>query len=1120
MEAPQATLQVGDLLYFEFESQAGDDDTSSYILGRADGSVAALPLRGLCEAGESPGAACVFELQAQSTWTRLEQYKHVLESTGTPALEGPKAPETRSAYLDAEAERATQRKGMHSSKGRPVRYGSTVQLLHVATRSYLCTSRRRGEDASSASFGGTVVCLDRDAGESGWFRVMPRLRVHNEGQCVRSGDALMLVALGTGHALLLVGGALHAVDLSLHPAAVVAASLSGFHAHLYRSSKEAEREGVLKSGVSCTFYHKEVGAFLLADRGNEAATEAPGPVRMAVGAADASPTYAIWQVLHEAPMRGDVCQWAGRFRLRHAATGKYLAVRPKPRGEARGDSLLVVTLLSATEALDSPEATVFGFVPQYSQSGDILCAQFLKICHHATQAYLHANVAASSGDPTAAASADGEGGEGGGGGNGGGGGGGGVAGAAIHLHATTRAYDTDIFGVGLVDDAIIHDMGSALAMLPALHAFIARAESHPKPADGGGRSLDMGLATSRLVELIRFVTESDNSDPFTREGIPVRHRQRMLGDFGVIGLAVECIQAPFRSELFTREDIDVRGKAESGTSAVDREAMTLRSLGVLAMRLARHLLREQDENKSSALPLVESLLQLLPCDIGVSDVLAELFTNNAMVERVPDATIALFIELIRSKGRRPMFVRFLEVLLTCGEKPVRKNQWRVAEMLLGRAKDLLLTVEIDEASGRVLVCGDPTYFPHLEVGTAAASSPREAPGGQRRVDLLEWLDSTEAETVGYFAALSSLFASCVRGRNLVVTPQLQQLLPFEVLLAVITNKQLAARHLDVPRAFVRIVHDLYVNNDLYAGDGRPCEKHPPMVVLKTVRRWGELERHAQKRMLTTRHQLEQRPGAPLWSRFDGLKRYALSYLMGFTAGDAHRIAQNKMVLELVRVVHTLIGCGFYRAVELESMIEPVLRLLDGRRDVVGLDVDPGDGLDKDRRARYARRATIAYDTVVIMEAKRVLCEILKLICTVRLDLRLSHLLGMYHEHAIRLRAGQPPLSYAPEGGRSSFGSSLGGTSASITLTRETTQVSSTMTRYRHPPPSLTFSHLLSPSLTLSLRPAPRRSTSTPSSASSPLAALPPTMRRRCCPSWATAGCPRGGPSGPPVTWCP
>ena len=100
------------------------------------------------------------------------------------------------------------------------------------------------------------------------------------------------------------------------------------------------------------------------------------------------------------------------------------------------------------------------------------------------------------------------------------------------------------------------------------------------------------------------------------------------------------------------------------------------------MRLMYHILNDQDDNKNNSLHLVSPLLRLLPCGIGSSDVLTELFEDNPKVDNVPDGTIKMFIDLIRKKGRLARYVRFLETLLTCRGKAVRPNQWRISSMLL------------------------------------------------------------------------------------------------------------------------------------------------------------------------------------------------------------------------------------------------------------------------------------------------------------------------------------------------------------------------------------------------------------------------------------------------------
>ena len=135
------------------------------------------------------------------------------------------------------------------------------------------------------------------------------------------------------------------------------------------------------------------------------------------------------------------------------------------------------------------------------------------------------------------------------------------------------------------------------------------------------------------------------------------------------------------------------------------DMVELRCVCVLAMRLVRHILRERGENKMLALPLVPKLLNLLPCGIGSSDSLTELFANNAMVDRVPDSTIMMFIELIRTKTRHQRYIRFLETLCSSHGKAVRPNQWRIARMLLEEAPDLLLHLRLEPAKGCVASSG-------------------------------------------------------------------------------------------------------------------------------------------------------------------------------------------------------------------------------------------------------------------------------------------------------------------------------------------------------------------------------------------------------------------------------
>ena len=100
--------------------------------------------------------------------------------------------------------------------------------------------------------------------------------------------------------------------------------------------------------------------------------------------------------------------------------------------------------------------------------------------------------------------------------------------------------------------------------------------------------------------------------------------------------------------------------------------------------------------------------------------------------------------------------------------------------------------------------------------------------------------------------------------------------------------------------------------------------------------------------------------------------------------------KNKMLREIIRLVYELIRHGFYSTDELAPMIPSMLILLDGRGDRIRPHDEPSV-------ERYQKKVMIDCDTVVVMECKLWILRMLQLICTVRLDLRLSALLNVYFD---------------------------------------------------------------------------------------------------------------------------
>ena len=156
-----------------------------------------------------------------------------------------------------------------------------------------------------------------------------------------------------------------------------------------------------------------------------------------------------------------------------------------------------------------------------------------------------------------------------------------------------------------------------------------------------------------------------------------------------------------------------------------------------------------------------------------------------------------------------------------------------------------------------------------------------------------------------------------------------------------------------------------------------------------------------------------------WNRFDGLKEYLLNYISHFHNQVATQVNENKLVLLLLQAAYHLLRFGFYSAQEVASVIPIFLKVLDGRGDKVGL-----PNLSESTNS-YEQRVDNECNTLIIMECKlwcyavtracstasygplasepsnlacstmRRCCRVFSLVCTMRVDIRLSKLLLQY-----------------------------------------------------------------------------------------------------------------------------
>ena len=333
-------------------------------------------------------------------------------------------------------------------------------------------------------------------------------------------------------------------------------------------------------------------------------------------------------------------------------------------------------------------------------------------------------------------------------------------------------------------------------------------------------------------------------------------------------------------------------------------------------------------------------------------------------------------------GRQARYIEFLIVLCQCNGLAIRVNQWRICQLLLSEASELLPSLSVapaasKKAAPKVIISGDATYFPFIKGGS---------------MDLVEWLQqehkgssNDQKGPVGYFESCLGLFAALVEGRNLRNGPALRERLPYDLLATMLTDERLRsvktrpdgrAVGLGICARVASIIRALYVD----------AEPHQLMARVKPVRIWQNVPVAAESGALSSRLTTKL---AICWKQFDPLKAFLAKHIAKFHRMDATMIGENRVVLELLRLLLSLMRLGFYFSSELVPLLPNLLKLLDGRGDTIG----PQDVGTSGKR--YIKKTTIHVDTVVIMDCKVEVCRILQLLCTVRLGLRLSQLLDRY-----------------------------------------------------------------------------------------------------------------------------
>jgi hypothetical protein len=233
----------------------------------------------------------------------------------------------------------------------------------------------------------------------------------------------------------------------------------------------------------------------------------------------------------------------------------------------------------------------------------------------------------------------------------------------------------DAFLLSIVYDDVAHKTNTISNYIPVLQHFILKPRYIPKQ---GQRPFlnqeEHDVLEATLVQLIYFCTESSDTDPFQRSGVPIAENQDMLRDAGIVDpLLRVMLEVPFRPQVREKLINQARIRVITENRSLPQRAVnpeelhadpTLTHILRLVYKcIYQFLMGECRENELSIACHFEFFQSQLSYGLDAAHMMMELVSNNRpIIDCVKPRHIDVFIEMIRKSGRDPILLEFLKVL--------------------------------------------------------------------------------------------------------------------------------------------------------------------------------------------------------------------------------------------------------------------------------------------------------------------------------------------------------------------------------------------------------------------------------------------------------------------------
>ncbi|TMS38971.1 hypothetical protein L596_005581 [Steinernema carpocapsae] len=908
--------------------------------------------------------------------------------------------------------------------GCEVKYGTTIQLLHVKSDKYLTMQKN---SPAKLERNAMKVYLDRAGNEGSWFMVEPVYKHSFIGDNVTAGDRISLVPYtngnNTGHN-----------KQQLH--------LSRMLLPDHRSACEFDenQQNIVKSGDVVRLFHADQQTFLTLDSTPKEQKDVVF-LRMTnrPSAADATSSRALWevQVVQKEAYRGGAASWRECYRFKHLATDKYLTVVPisylSHMRETRRPSLVSVKAIeepSSSNTLHLPGLKQIQDEPKYvlypidcsdpanelsllfeldpctltKRESRIPIKSYVRLRHVETGTWVHTT------DPTlkqnlyhSSKSEKGW----------------------VKVGCENMKIDKETFALLPVSPTEVRDLDFANDACKALHTFIRLI----KGAKAIGKE-PLNSTIQLLTDCIYFVTNTTNhmQDPLKIVDFsPKRDRQKLLREQGVLDQIFDLLKAPF---LPRQGDTEVPPLLSSPQELTERNEV-FKKMFQLSYSLLKYAQVGYRKNQEFLAEKFTQIQEQIGYDLLAEDTMTAVLHNNPkLLEKyVKTPHVERFVELVRN-NRSGKFLDYLADLCVCRGEANKKIQELICNSVLSeKNRDIFMETTMKEIKPKkhsdaskldlmrplgtekkyeIYVCWSDLYCKSLLSCVANAQ-----------------INEDDRQMIDYYRHQLALLAQmCQEQQYLAIDPpperkllNISQQLPIELVLQCMSDTQLP---FDLRACFTRLMLHLHV------------VRGSPVSAVRHARLWRDIPNKIDINGYCSRavegyvDGCRVRTGSHEY--FKGVLKTVDDYLASLrkeNVGEgpvlkdtAKNCEQNRLTLEIVTLARALAQFGFYSFAELLKLAQNLLAITDSSpkntsqtskqvgqmgqmirqmtRGMLKSSVSTNSAPPKAAEALANEDPALAKQSrEVILQTKLIVVEILQFIMDVRRDYRITVALSWF-----------------------------------------------------------------------------------------------------------------------------